>query len=266
MANLVDKIPVVVDGESAYDFRLKVNQAISGVNEAFEKINKEYDTVVEAADQYEILKADISRAQDEVEHYVETVAKPEINKYFADFIENGVEDLSTIQLRRNTPVVDSTGYLPDFWYKVIDGSGPLVTYAKLVSPSSVFANLKLTKNSNWTTGAPWTITGTATYNSGVIPSAVDVIGVMLTLEDGSYIVSEEVKNDDFSGIAPKGVTFTGIQPEYDAYSKTIFWTCGRVASWSDIEGGKITVNNIKVTDGVMTQTFSISLTLTARQA
>lgn len=264
MADLVNKIPVVVDGESAYDFRLKVNQAIAGVNEAFESINEEYQTIVETTEQYETLKADISRAQDEVENYVETVAKPEIKKYFADFIENGAEDLSTIQLRRNNPVVDSTGYLPEFWYKVIDGSGPLVTYAKLVSPSSTFASLKLSKNSNWTTGSPWTITGTATYNSSVIPSAVDVIGVMLSLEDGSYIVSEEIKNDNFSGVAPSGVTFTGIQPEYDAYSKTIFWTCGRVASWDEIEGGKITVNNIKVTDGVLTQTFNISLTLTAR--
>jgi len=43
-----------------------------------------------------LLKSDISRAQDEVETYIETVAKPEIKKYFADFIENGVEDLSTV--------------------------------------------------------------------------------------------------------------------------------------------------------------------------
>jgi len=50
MADLVNKIPVVVDGESAYDFRLKVNQAIAGVNTAFERINEEYETVVEASE------------------------------------------------------------------------------------------------------------------------------------------------------------------------------------------------------------------------
>ena len=264
MADLVNKIPVVVDGESAYDFRMKVNQAISGVNTAFEKINEEYDTIIEAAEQYNLLKQDITRAQEEVEIYVNNTIKPEINKYFADFIENNTEDLSTVQLRRNAPVADSTGYLPKFWYKIINGSGPLVTYAKLVSPSSTFTNLKLDQNSNWTTGDSWTITGTVTYDSSAIPDAVDVIGLLLTLEDGSYIVTDEIINNSFNGVAPAGVTFAGIQPEYDTYSKTIFWTCGRVTSWNDIEEGKITVNNIKVTDGVIIQTFNVSLTLNAR--
>jgi len=50
-------------------------------------------------------------------------------------------------------------------------------------------------------------------------------------------------------VVPSGITFDGIQPEYDAYSKTIYWTCGRVANWSEINGGRLTVNNISITDG-----------------
>lgn len=264
MANLINKIPVVVDGESAYDFRLKVNQAIAGVNTAFEHINEEYETIVEVSEQYELLKSDVNRARDEVAAYLEMVAKPEIKKYFADFIENEVEDLSTVQLRRNAPVQDSTGYLPDFWYEIIDGSGPLVLYAKLVSPSVIFSDMKLTKNSDWSmSNNSWTIEGSAKYDKSKAPTAFDVIGLMLKVEDGSYIVSEEVKTQNFNGIAPSGISFEGIQPEYDAYSKTIYWTCGRVASWSEINGGKLTVNNISITDGKITQTFKIDITLSA---
>lgn len=272
MADLVNKIPVMVDGESAYDFRLKINQAITSVNDAFENINREYNTVVEASEQYEKLQADVIRAQDEVEAYVETIAKPEINKYFEDevetyvetvakpeihkyfedFIENVVEDLSTVQVRRNTPVADSTGYLPDFWYKIERDFGPLVLYAKLISPSEIFSDMKLAKNNDWSiSNNSWTITGSAKYNSNIVPTTIDKIGIKFVLEDGSRIITD-------------GVIFTGIQAEYDTYSKTIYWNCGRVENWNDIENGKLTVNNIQITDGVLTQKFNIDITLSAK--
>lgn len=258
MANLVDKIPVVVDGESAYDFRLKINQAITGVNNAFESINREYNTVVEASAQYEQLQADVNRAQDEVETYVETVAKPEIHKYFEDFIENGVEDLSTVQLRRNAPVADSTGYLPDFWYKIERGSSPLVLYAKLISPSAIISDMKLTKNSDWNvSNNSWTIRGSAKYNKNIAPTTIDKIGVKFMLEDGCRIIS-------------KGYAVSGIQPEYDEYSKTIYWNCGRISSWSELEleleraGGDLTAIDVNVSDGVLTQRFNINITLSAK--
>lgn len=256
MANLVDKIPVVVDGESAYDFRLKVNQAISGVNTAFENINREYDTIVQATN-------DISRERDEVVQYVEEVVKPEIKKYFEDFMENGVEDIKTIQLRHNAPVVDSTGYLPDFWYQIIDDSGLLVTYAKLTSNSRAFSNLSLTQNSDWDvqSDGKWTIDATATYDEKLIPASFDKIELMLTLEDGSYIQTEEIENDDFTGIAPECTSWTGIQPEYDSYSKKICWNCGMVQNWNAITGTQITISDVKVTDGSYTQQFDITLTL-----
>lgn len=294
MANIVNKIPAVVDGESAYDFRLKINQAINGINNAFEDINRDYNAIIEVSAQYEQLhadvsraqgevaevseqseqlqadigraqdevmelsaqykqlQADVSRAQDEVETYVETVAKPEINKYFEDFIENGVEDLSTVQLRRNAPIADSTGYLPDFWYKIERGSSPLVLYAKLISPSAIFSDMQLTKNSDWSiSNNSWTITGSTKYNSNVAPTTIDKIGIKFMLEDGSRIIID-------------GATFGGIQAEYDAYSKTIYWNCGKVSSWNEIANSGFTVNNIQVTDGVLTQKFNINITLSAK--
>lgn len=252
MADIVNKIPVVVDGESAYDFRLKINQAITGVNNAFESINREYNTVVEASAQYEQLQEDVHRAQDEVESYVETIAKPEINKYFEDFIENGVEDLSTVQVRRNAPVADSTGYLPDFWYKIERGASPLVLYAKLISPSETFSDMKLTKNSDWSiSNNSWTITGSAKYNSNIVPATIDKIGIKFVLEDGSSIITDKA-------------TFSGIQAEYDTRSKTIYWNCGRISSWNEITNSRFTINNIQVTDGVLSQEFNINISLSAK--
>jgi len=70
----------------------------------------------------------------------------------------------------------------------------LVLHAKLVSPSTTFSNMNLTKDNNWDiSNNSWTITGSANYNSNITPTALDVIGLMLTVEDGSYIISEEVK-------------------------------------------------------------------------
>lgn len=215
---------------------------------------------MEAADAYESLQQEIDRAQEGIENYVDTQVKPEIDTYFETFMEGNVEDLRTVQVRRNAPKPDATGYLPEFWYES-DDTGCLVTYAKLVSPSSVFSDLRLSRNSNWSTGTYWTISGTASYDSTKVPSAIDTIGVMMNLEDGSKIVTEEKHTSDFSGTAPADVTFTGIQPEYEERTKTIYWNLGRVRSWDELTEGKCTVANIQVTDGTLTQEFGVELTL-----
>lgn len=247
MANLIEKINIVVDGESAYDFRLKVNQAITGANTAFENINEMYQECATSVSVCEEAANKVDNAEVIIGTYVEEVAKPEIKKYFEDFIENGLEDLTTIQVRRNTPVPDSTGYLPKFWYKIIDGSGPFVLYAKLASPSNKLGNFSLTQNSEWSmSNNSWTISGSAKYNSSTTPDANDIIGLILKVEDGSYI--KTVENNNI--VSPQGVNYTGIIPEYDAETKTIFWTCGRAQSWDSI-GGTLSVSNITITDGVI---------------
>ena len=264
MANLVEKIPVIIDGESAYDFRLKANQAIAGVNDAFEQINSQYDYIVDVNRKFNSLMESVARAQNQFDVYVETTAKPEIEKYFEDFIDNKVEDLSTVQLRRNKPEKDSTGYLPDFWYEIIDGSGPLVLNAKLVTKSNVFSDLKLSKEHDWSiTSESWSIDGSFTYDSTKTPNAVDIIGLVLVLEDGSEIIAEKRTNNDFDGIAPSNTGFVGIQPEYDVNTKTIYWNFGRLSSWLKV-GNKLQVDNVQITDGVITQTFNINITFAAK--
>lgn len=254
MADIVNNIPVVVDGESAYDFRLKVNEAITGVNTAFEKINQEYDYIVEASEQYQSLKEHVESIQDWVDTYEET-AKQEITQYFESFTRNKVEDLSTVQVRRNKPVGGSTGYLPDFWYKVVN-SGPLVLYAKLKSPStSTFSSMELDKNNNWSVSNNiWTIYGNVVYNKNNKPNSGDELKLMLTLEDGSYIVSDEY------GVIT-GANYNKIQPKYDVYDKSIYWTFSNITEWNQITDQKLLVGNISVTDGIITQKFNIEIAL-----
>lgn len=257
MAKLIDKIPVIVDGESAYDFRLKINQTITGVNTAFENVNDMYKECLDSVSACEEAVKQVGEAEKEIQTYIDNVAKPEINNYFEEFLENVVGDIDTTQVRRNTPVPDSTGYLPKFFYKVIDGSGPLVLYAKLSSPSIKLSNLTLTKNSDWSMSSnSWTINGSAKYNSSTIPDADDIIRLMLKVEDGSYIKTME--NVGITSL--QGVSYTGIAPKYDVDSKTIFWTCGPKESWSAI-GGSISVSNITITDGVVEQKFNINISL-----
>lgn len=249
--SFIEKIPVVVDGESAYDFRLRINQAIANINTAFEKINEEYNTIIEAVEQYDELKTEIVRAQDSIRTHLETVIKPEINKYFDDFIENSVEDLSTVQIRRNAPMVDSTGYLPDFWYQ-IESTGPLITSVKLTSPSTILSELSVGEQSDWeTNNGTWTILATVKYDDNSIPTINEIVTMKFFLEGGCNIKFDNV-------------SYEGVQYEYNQHDEAISWNLGGLIGWDYLDNGRIGVNNIQVTDGVLTQNFNLVIALSKK--
>lgn len=112
----VGKISQIENGQNAYDFRAAINKAIGGINNAFDAINQEYDEIVVMHKEVEDAKEDAKNAIIEETGEAVEVAIDAIEAA----VGQGLEDIAKIKVDRNEPQATEEGYLPNFWYQIIE--------------------------------------------------------------------------------------------------------------------------------------------------
>lgn len=112
----VGKISPIENGQNAYDFRAAINLAIGGINNAFEAINQEYVEIGEMHKEVEDAKEDAKNAIIEATAGAVDVAIDAIEAA----VGQGLGDIAKIKVGEDEPQATEEGYLPNFWYQIIE--------------------------------------------------------------------------------------------------------------------------------------------------